>query len=258
MKIETGQKAVALITGGATRIGAEITRALAAAGIATIIHYRESEGEAASLAERINNSGGSAKTVRADLASRSDRQALIGKAAEAFGPLSILINNASIYEPDSVETLDEELWDRHFAVHAKAPLFLARDFAAQLPQGSTGNIVNLLDSRMLNLSPAYTSYTLSKSVLWAATQTMAQELAPHIRVNAVGPGPTLPETDRDITSFQKRVASLPLGHSASPADVADAVLYFIKARAVTGQMLALDGGQFLEWPERTKPTPRRT
>lgn len=252
------QSGVALVTGAGTRIGAEIARRLAAAGYAVVVHYNNSQSGAAEVKTEILAANGRAAIVGADIADRAERAALIARAAEAFGPLTLLVNNASLYEPDSVMTLDEALWDRHFAIHAEAPLFLARDFARQLPPETDAAIVNILDSRMWNPSPAYTSYTLSKAVLFAATTTMAQELAPRIRVNAVGPGPTLPEATDNTEAYARRLANLPLGRGATPEEVAEAVLYFARAGAVTGQMLALDGGQFLEWPARTNPTPRQS
>lgn len=249
---------VALVTGAADRIGAAIARALAAAGWKVVIHYRSSAEKAQTTASEIAQAGGEARLVQADLADRVERAALIAEAAKAFGPLTALINNASIFERDSIFDLDEALWDQHFAVHAEAPLFLARDFAAQLPDNAEGNVVNVIDERVLCLSPAHMSYTLSKSVLWTATRTLAQSLAPRIRVNAIGPGPTAAPPGVSEAGYRKRQAELPLGHGATPQDIAEGVLYILSARAMTGQMLALDGGEHLEFPERRKPTPRRT
>lgn len=252
------QTEVALVTGAAARIGAAIAQTLAAAGYAVIVHYRSSDAQAEDVKASIQAAGGRAATLGADITNRGERASFMERAAEPFGPITLLVNNASSYEPDSVLTLDETLWDRHFAIHAEAPLFLARDFARQLPPQTDGAIVNIIDSRMWNLSPAYTSYTLSKAVLFAATTTLAQELAPRIRVNGVGPGPTLPESGDKAGAFERRLANLPLGRGATAEEVADAVLYLARAKAVTGQMLALDGGQFLEWPARSNPSPRRT
>ena len=186
----------------------------------------------------------------------AQRAGLIAKAAKPFGPLTVLVNNASIFEPDSATDLDEALWDAHFAVHAEAPVFLARDFAAQLPAGADGNIVNIIDERVLHLSPAYFSYTLSKSTLWTATRTLAQSLAPRIRVNAIGPGPTLPPAGKTEPGF-KAARHAPAAASAAPTpdEIADGVMFILSARSMTGQMLALDGGQHLEWPTRRGPTP---
>src|SRR5690606_16804942 len=145
----------------------------------------------------------------------------------------------------------------HFAIHAAAPIFLARHFAAQLPAGGTGNIVNIIDERVLHTSPAYFSYTLSKSVLWTATQTLAQSLAPAIRVNAIGPGPVLPHSRQTHAEFEAGVQALPLQRHAAPEAIAQGVLAILSMPAFTGQMLALDGGKHLEFPARRGPTPRQ-
>ena len=247
---------IALVTGASDRIGAAIALHLAAAAYAVIIHYRSDAAGARTVQSQIVAAGGKAAIVEADLARRSERATLVERAAQAFGPLTVLVNNASQFEPDSARDVDEKLWDQHFAVHAEAPVFLARDFAAQLPDGIGGNIVNIIDERVLHLSPAYFSYTLSKSVLWTATQTLAQSLAPSIRVNAIGPGPVLPHSRQDQAAFDKHVATLPLQMHAGPDAIAQAVLMLLSTPSMTGQMLALDGGQHLEYAPRRGPTPR--
>jgi len=247
---------VALVTGAGDRIGASIAAHLAREGYAVVIHYRSDEAGAEAVKSGIEATGGKAALVKADLAKRPQRATLIEKAAKLFGPLTVLINNASVFDPDSARDLDEALWDQHFAIHAEAPVFLARDFAAQLPGGTDGNIVNIIDERVLHLSPAYFSYTLSKSVLWTATQTLAQSLAPAIRVNAIGPGPVLPHARQDQAAFDRNVAALPLQHNADPDAIAQGVLMLLAMPSMTGQMLALDGGQHLEFPPRRGPTPR--
>jgi NAD(P)-dependent dehydrogenase (short-subunit alcohol dehydrogenase family) len=246
---------VALITGAADRIGASMARALGTAGFAVVIHYRNSAERAEILAAEIAVTGGRAAIVQADLTDRVERAELIGKAAQAFGPLTVLINNASVFEPDSIADIDEALWDTHFTVHVEAPVFLARDFAAQLPPGADGNIINMIDERVLHLTPAYLSYTLSKSALWTATRTLAQSLAPRIRVNAIGPGPTLAPAGQTPESFERAIASLPLQRGTTPDEIAQAVLFILSTPSMTGQMLALDGGRHLEWPLRRAQTP---
>jgi NAD(P)-dependent dehydrogenase (short-subunit alcohol dehydrogenase family) len=250
-------KGVALVTGAADRIGAAIAALLAADGYGVVIHYRSSGDKAETLAEAIGADGGQADIVRADLSSRADRMGLIAAAAKPFGPLTVLVNNASVFEPDSVDTLHEDLWDMHMAVHAEGPVFLARDFAAQLPAGVRGNIVNIIDERVLRLSPDYFSYTLSKSLLWTATRTLAQSLAPRIRVNAIGPGPTLANSRQSEEEFRASQERLPLGDGASPEMIAEGVMAILSLDAMTGQMIALDGGEHLEWSPRNGPTPRR-
>ena len=255
--ITPSSQQVALVTGAGDRIGAVLARRLAQEGFAVVVHYRRSAESARAVVAGIKASGGKATTVQADLASRRQRAGLIPKASKPFGPLTILVNNASIYEPDSATDLDETLWDAHFAVHAEAPVFLARDFAAQLPASVDGNIVNIIDERVLHLSPAYLSYTLSKSTLWTATQTLAQSLAPRIRVNAIGPGPTLAPPGKTEPGFKAAIVRLPLQRGANPSEIADGLMFILAARSMTGQMLALDGGQHLDYNERRKPTPRK-
>jgi NAD(P)-dependent dehydrogenase (short-subunit alcohol dehydrogenase family) len=249
---------VALVTGAADRIGAAIAERLAANGWKVVVHYRSSSDNAKATVARIREAGGDAAAVRADLASRRARAGLIARAAKPFGPLSLLVNNASLFETDSVFDLDEALWDAHFAVHAEAPAFLARDFAAQLPPGVEGNIVNIIDERVLHLSPGNFSYTLSKAALYAMTTTLAQSLAPRIRVNAIGPGPTMVEKAQSQKGFAASWARLPLQRGADQWQIADGVLAILALPAMTGQMIALDGGEHVEFPARRGPTPRRT
>jgi len=248
---------VALITGAADRVGAAIARRLAGDGWTVVVHYRASADKAEAVAGDIRAAGGNAATIGADLADRTQRAGLLAAAARRFGPLTLLVNNASLFERDAVADLDEALWDAHFAVHAEAPAFLARDFAAQLPADAKGNIVNIIDERVLDLSPAYFSYTLSKAVLWTMTRTLAQSLAPRIRVNAIGPGPTVPPPHVSPEAHARRLTELPLGRSADAEGIADGVAAILGLDAMTGQMIVLDGGEHIEWPARRGPTPRR-
>lgn len=249
-------KGAALVTGAGNRIGASLARGLAELGHAVVIHYHASASDAQALAKDLTQSGHQAHLLQCNLADRAERKQLIAKANALAGPLHVLVNNASIYEPDSVQTLDEDLWDTHFALHTEAPLFLARDFAAQLPPNTEGNIVNLIDARVFDLTPAYTSYTLSKAALYAATRTMAQSLAPRIRVNAIGPGPTLPEAGQSLHEFEQRIAQLPLQVPATLDEMVGALRFILSSPSMTGQMIALDGGSHLAWPARAAPTPR--
>jgi NAD(P)-dependent dehydrogenase (short-subunit alcohol dehydrogenase family) len=248
---------VALVTGAADRIGAAIARRLAASGWAVIVHYRHSADKAEAVATEIGAAGGRAATLGADLADRTQRRRVIADAAKPFGPLTLLVNNASSFERDAATDLDEALWDAHFAIHAEAPAFLARDFAAQLPAGAAGNIINIIDERVLDLSPAYFSYTLSKSVLWTMTRTLAQSLAPRIRVNAIAPGTAVAPSHVAPEAHARRQTELPLGHAADGDGIADGVLALLGLPTLTGQMLALDGGEHIEWPARRGPTPRK-
>jgi NAD(P)-dependent dehydrogenase (short-subunit alcohol dehydrogenase family) len=253
----TPSDAVALVTGAADRIGAAIARRLARDGWAVLVHYRSSAEKADAVVADIRAAGGQAMAIQADLADRTQRSGLIDAARAVFGPLTLLVNNASLFERDSASDLDEVLWDAHFAVHAEAPAFLARDFAAQLPKTQVGNIINIIDERVLDLSPAFFSYTLSKAVLWTMTRTLAQSLAPRIRVNAIAPGPTVPPPYTSAEEYARRISELPLGRSANPEGIADGVVTVLSLAAMTGQMITLDGGAHLEWSARRKPTPRR-
>jgi NAD(P)-dependent dehydrogenase (short-subunit alcohol dehydrogenase family) len=257
MKKPTNQDRVALVTGAANRLGAAMARALAADGWAVVMQHRGGHEDAVALAGEIIAAGGQAALVKADLSIRRQRGAVVAKAAALFGPLTLLVNNASSFEPDSVADLDEALWDRHLAIHLEAPAFLARDFAAQLPDKVQGNIVNIIDERVLHLTPNYFSYTLSKAALWTMTQTMAQSLAPRIRVNAIGPGPTLKEKGQSQAAFDRSQANAPLGYAANAGDVSDALLYLLRARSVTGTMIPVDGGKHLDFPTTRSPSPRQ-
>lgn len=245
-----------LITGAANRVGAEFARALAMAGYQVVIHYASSKQNAAILRQKIIAEGGKADIVQADLTKRTQRAKLMEKASKPFGPITTLINNASVYEKDVLSDLDEKQWDAHFALHAETPVFLARDFAAQLPKGETGSIINIIDERVLNPSPAAFSYHLSKATLWTATQMLAQSLAPTIRVNAIGPGAVLPEAGQTQSAFNKRGKKTLLGANAEPSDLVEALFYLLNAKSVTGQFIAVDGGEHLLWPDRRSPTPK--
>lgn len=233
-----------LITGGGRRIGAAIARALAGAGYAVVLHAHRSREAAEQLAGEVVQSGGAARVVLADLADPEAVRGLI-PAAAAFGPLRLLVNNAGEFEPDDIGTLTREGFDRTMAVNLTAPLFLAQAFAAQAPHGAS--IVNILDQRVLKPTPRFLSYTLSKSALYTATATLAQALAPRLRVNAVAPGPTLPSPRQSAADFAAQAASLPLERGPTPEDIAAAVLYLASANSVTGVTLPVDGGQHLAW-----------
>lgn len=246
---------VALVTGAADRLGAVLARTLHQNGYKVVIHCNSSTEKADKLAAEL---GAGAAVTQANLTERKDRATLIAKAAEHFGPLTVLVNNASIYNLDSIETLAEDYWDTHFAIHAETPVFLSRDFARALPDGQHGCIVNIIDERVLHPNPAAFSYYLSKSVLWTATQTMAQSLAPSIRVNAIGPGPILPEVGQSDDDFDDQASDRLLNRNADPAGIADALMYLINAQAVTGQFMAVDGGDHLAWSPLRDKTPRQS
>ncbi|RUX75688.1 SDR family oxidoreductase [Mesorhizobium sp. M7A.F.Ca.US.006.04.2.1] len=237
----------ALVTGGARRIGRAIVEDLAAHGFAVAIHCNRSRTEADALAAEIIAGDGRAAVVAADLTDMDAIDDLIGEAQAALGPLSLLVNNASLFEDDSVLDFDWRAWDRHFAVHVKAPALLAQNFARALPAGQEGLIVNMIDQRVWRPTPRYFSYALSKSTLWTATQMMAQALGPRVRVNAIGPGPTLKNARQDDSDFAAQVDGLILKRGPELPEFGATIRYLWEARSVTGQMIALDGGQHLAW-----------
>jgi NAD(P)-dependent dehydrogenase (short-subunit alcohol dehydrogenase family) len=237
----------ALITGGSVRIGKAISLRLAQSGYAVAIHFHRSETQAQELAEAIVQMGGKAACFQASLANLEEVQALIPQICGVLGPLTCLINNASHFADDRLPAISQASWGEHMAVNLEAPVFLAQAFAAQLPAGESGNVINIIDQRVLRPNPHFFSYTLSKSALWAATRTMAQALAPDIRVNAIGPGPALGSVYQTEADFERECRAMPLGHGTSPDEIAEAVLFILKAPSITGQIIALDGGQHLLW-----------
>lgn len=244
---------VALVTGGAVRIGRAIAETLAARGLAVAVHCNRSRDEAEAVVSGIVARGGSAAVVQADLADHNAVANLVPQAAAALGPLSVLVNNASLFDYDHVETATEDSWDHHLDTNLKAPFFLSQAFAAQLPEGMAGNIVNIIDMRVWRLTPHFASYTVSKAGLWTLTQTLAMALAPRIRVNAIGPGPVLPSPRQSPEQFARQWKSTPLQRGAEPGEIAAAVGFLLDAPAVTGQMIALDGGQHLPWQQAGGP-----
>jgi NAD(P)-dependent dehydrogenase (short-subunit alcohol dehydrogenase family) len=229
---------------GNSTMADESKRTDARTGYAVVLHANQSRAEAEKLAGELTGAGGRAAVVLADLEEHEAVAGLI-PAAAAFGPLTLLVNNAGAFEPDDIETLERAGFERTFAVNLAAPLFLAQAFAAQAPTGAS--IVNVLDQRVFKPTPRFLSYTLSKCALHAATGTLAQALAPKLRVNAVAPGPTLPSPRQSEEQFAVQAASLLLGRGPTPDDIAAAVLYLAQARSVTGVTIAVDGGQHLAW-----------
>lgn len=238
---------IAIITGGASRIGTAIAEDLAAHGWTLVLHAHRNTASAQALAEKIRTSGKQVEVVAADLTDINDVRSFLGKAAEPFGLPDVLINNASIFEDDGIGNLDAERYDAHFNIHTRAPVFIADAFAARLPASRKGLIVNIIDQRVWKLTPQALSYTLSKAALWAATQTLAQALAPRIRVNAIGPGPTFRNERQSQAEFDKQFHAVPLGSGPAPDDFGRTVRFLWESKAVTGQMIAVDGGQHLAW-----------
>ena len=243
----TDEKGIALVTGGARRIGRAIVEDLAKNGFAVAIHCRSSVDVAEALADDVRKQGGRATVVTADLADLDAARALPAKAAAALGPLTLLVNNASIFEADGIGSLEAERFQRQMTVNLAAPVFLADAFAAQLPADRDGLVVNMIDQRAWKTTPHFVSYQLSKSGLLTATRTLAQALAPRIRVNAIGPGPTLPSPRQDPAEFRKQAEAVPLRHGPDLCEFGRTIRYLYETRSITGQMIALDGGQHLAW-----------
>jgi NAD(P)-dependent dehydrogenase (short-subunit alcohol dehydrogenase family) len=237
----------ALVTGGARRIGAAIVRSLARAGYTVAIHANRSRSAGQALRAEIAASGGRVAVVSADLADHDAVVGLIGAAVAAVGPLTLLVNNAGEFEVDAFGALERARFDHQFAVNLRAPLFLAQAFASQVALGVDASIINIVDQRVFRPTPRFFSYSLTKSALYAATTTLAQALAPRIRVNGVAPGPTLPSPRQDAEGFARQAALVSLGRGPSPEEIAKAVLYLAQATSVTGVTIAVDGGQHLAW-----------
>ncbi len=247
MRRATGAKGVALVTGAGRRIGSVVALRLAEAGYDVALHASaRSRDEAEALAASLIAKGARSCVLTGDLADAGRCATLIAEARGRLGPLGLLVNNAAVFEADSPDEIDPGVWDRHFAVNLRAPVMLGSDFAAQANEGAA--IVNLIDQRVLRPTPQYFSYTLAKSALWTATRTMAQAYAARgVRVNAVGPGPVLPNAGEGEAGFNREVAGVPLHRAVDPDEIAAAILYLAEARSVTGQMIAVDAGQHLGW-----------
>jgi NAD(P)-dependent dehydrogenase (short-subunit alcohol dehydrogenase family) len=245
----------ALVTGAARRIGRAIALDLARHGWAVAVHYHRSAEAAQSLTAEIEAAGGRAVALAADLNLEAESEALVPRAIEALGPLGCLINNASSFRLDTVETATRESWDLHLEPNLRAPFVLIQAFARALPPDRGGVVINLMDQRVWSLTPFFMSYTLSKSALWTLTRSLALALAPRVRVNGIGPGPALSSPRQSQEQFERQCAKMPLGRGTTPEEICHAVRYLIGAKSVTGQMLALDGGQHLGWAQ---PQPNDT
>ena len=243
----SSSKGTALVTGAAKRIGRTIARQIAAQGFDVVVHYGSSADEAAALVDDLRGLGVRATAVRADLGQPDQVPSLLHTARAALGPIRVLVNNASVFFDDRLPNLTLAGCRRHLDTNLLSPLLLAQTFAAQPDLPDAAVIVNVIDQRVLKPSPPFFSYGLSKAALWYATRTMAQELAPRVRVNAVGPGPVLPSIHQRPADFEREAQSTLLQHAATPDEVAAAVVYLVSAPSVTGQMICVDSGQHLLW-----------
>ena len=246
----------ALVTGAGKRLGRAMALELAAQGHDVAVHYASSADAAEDVATEIRGMGRRAVTLQADLLDEGATQDLLPRAAAALGPITVLINNASIFEYDTITTATRDSWDRHMDSNLRAPFILTQTLAAQIPDPeidaagelvARGLIVNMIDQRVQKLTPEFMTYTLAKMGLWALTRTAAQALAPRVRVNAIAPGPTLKGARQSTAHFQAQRSATILERGADPAAITDALRYFLTARAVTGQLICVDGGQHLAW-----------
>ena len=241
----------ALVTGGAARLGRAVALRLARAGLSVAVHCRDSRTAAEATADDCRALGVRACVLPADLTDETATAALLGRAADELGPVGVLVNNASVFERDEWNDATRESWDAHLLPNTRAPFVLMQHMARDLPDTAHGCVINLLDQRVWSLTPHFVSYTVSKSALWTLTRTMALALAPRIRVNAIGPGPAAPSARQTAAQFERQCASLPLGRGTDPDEVADAAMALLSLPSVTGQMIAVDGGQHLQWQARS-------
>ncbi|MBS0333051.1 MAG: SDR family oxidoreductase [Proteobacteria bacterium] len=240
-----GERGAALVTGGARRIGRALATAAAQAGYDVAIHVRNADDEAEAAAGDVRAHGRKAAIVACDLRQEAAVVALVGEVETELGPVTLLVNSASVFEDDAFAGMNRASWDLHMETNLRAPLVLAQAFARRLPPGREGLIVNILDQRVLSLQPHFFSYSLSKSALWDATRMLAQALSPRIRVNGIGPGPALASIHQDDAAFEAEVRETLLQRPVSPGEIAQALRYLIDAPSVTGQMIAVDAGQHL-------------
>lgn len=238
-------RGAALVTGGARRIGRVLAATAAEAGFDVAIHVRSVDEAAEAAAQDVRAHGRKAAILTCDLRKEAATVALVGEAEAELGPVTLLVNSASVFEEDAFSDFNRASWDLHLETNLRAPLVLAQVFARRLPADREGLIVNILDQRVLNPTPEFFSYSLSKSALWDATRMLALALAPRIRVNGIGPGPTLPSIHQDAAAFEAEARSTLLGRSVPPGEIGGALRYLIDATSVTGQMIAVDSGQHL-------------
>jgi NAD(P)-dependent dehydrogenase (short-subunit alcohol dehydrogenase family) len=238
-------RGAALVTGGARRIGRELAATAAEAGYDVAIHVRTDGADAVAAANEVRAHGRKAAILACDLRKESASVALVGEAEAELGPVTLLVNSASVFEQDAFGDMNRASWDLHMETNLRAPLVLSQAFARRLPDDREGLIVNVLDQRVWRPGTDFFSYTLSKAALWDATRMLAQALAPRVRVNGIGPGPTLASIHQDATAFAAEAAATPLGRPVPPAEIGAALRYLIDASSVTGQMIAVDAGQHL-------------
>ncbi len=242
-------KNTTLITGGSQRIGKAICEKLAKEGYNIAIHYNKSKKQAISLKNKFENYNIKVCCIKANLSNEKELKNLFIKVKKKIGIINCLINNASTFELDDINNINKKKWDYHLNTNVWAPIFLIQQFIKNLPKKIDGNIINIVDQRVANLTPFFTTYTLTKSMMWSLTQTLAMSLAPKIRVNAIGPGPTLKSKRQTDAQFKRQYNSVPLKKSVNPSEIGDAVIYILKSQSLTGQLINIDSGQHLGWAQ---------
>lgn len=242
-------KNTALITGGSQRIGKAICEKLAKEGWNIIIHYYKSKKKALSLKNKLKIYNTKIFCIKANLSNENELKILFAKSRKKMGVINCLINNASTFELDNIDNINKKSWDYHINTNVWAPIYLIKQFKKNLPNKLNGNIINITDQRVINLTPFFTTYTITKSMLWTLTKTLAMALAPKIRVNAIGPGPTLKSNRQTNIQFKKQYKSVPLKKSVNPSEIGEAIIYILKSNSLTGQLINVDSGQHLGWAQ---------
>ena len=235
-----------IITGGATRIGAAIAEKLSGQNKEIVIHYNKSKSKAESLKKKIQNNGANVYLVKGDLSKEKDINKILKFSKSKLKYFDCLINNASVFENDKLENVSSKSWDKHISINLKAPALLSKGFSKNT-KGKNNNIINIIDQRIFKLTPFFFSYTLSKTGLYTLTKTSAMSLSPNVRVNGIAPGPTIKNKRQSEKHFKTQYLATPLKQQVDVNEVCNAVDFFIKNNSITGQVLAIDSGQSLNW-----------
>ena len=235
-----------IITGGATRIGAAISKKLSGPGVEIVIHYNESKSSAEKLKKKLSKNNTKVYLVKGDLSKETDVKKIVKFAKSKLKYFNCLINNASLFENDKLDNFTTDSWGRHLRTNLRTPALLSKEFAKNI-RGKNNNIINIIDQRVFKLTPFFFSYTISKTGLYTLTKTSAMSLAPNIRVNGIAPGPTLKNKRQTEKHFRKQYLATPLKRQVNVNEICNAVDFLIKNRSITGQVLAVDSGQSLNW-----------
>jgi len=235
-----------IITGGATRIGAAIAKKLAGPGVEIVIHYKSSKSSADTLKKKLSKNFTKVYLIQGDLSKEKDVKKLVKFAKSKLKYFNCLINNASLFENDKLENFTTDSWERHLRTNLRAPALLSKEFSKNV-KGKNNNIINIIDQRVFKLTPFFFSYTISKTGLYTLTKTTAMSLAPNVKVNGIAPGPTLKNKRQSEKHFKKQYLATPLKKQVNVEEICNAVDFFIKNRSITGQILAIDSGQNLNW-----------